>query len=413
MSDRERTQLGKLPKWSDPPNRKFLIVVAGAVFAVLAVIAVLLNVTGDKPVLVLAGHGGIVTSVAFSPNTSVIASGSTDGSVNLWDPADGRLLLSLTGHSGAVLSVAFAPDGLTLASGGEDQTIRVWHATTGRLLRELTDRAGIISSVAFSPDGHTLAAGRGGSINTVEGRWIANDRKIQTVELWDIARGQLQRTLTSNNTGPINAIVFSPDGRTIAGGDHEREGHLHAINLWDVSSGQLQNDPQFPDAIVGSIAFSPDGRTFASTDWLGGRIVLRDAQSARLLYELNTHFREIDSIIFSPDGRILASSSHSDNTIELWDVAAGKAARTLTSYTVPERPMRKSTKALPISDLFDIDHWVTVFRYIGSRLFRIQIGYPEGFYSVAFSSDGQTLASGSTQGTVKLWSVSSSGTIPR
>src|SRR5262249_43816266 len=74
----------------------------------------------------LKGHTRCVSSVAFSPDGQVLASGATDGTIKLWDVARGKELATLKGHIKQILSLAFSPDGKTLGSGSEDRSIKLW-----------------------------------------------------------------------------------------------------------------------------------------------------------------------------------------------------------------------------------------------------------------------------------------------
>src|SRR5450759_2648122 len=86
----------------------------------------------------LEGHEGVVSSVAWSPDGQILASGSEDQTIRLWNPYEGQLLKTLHGHSAPVTSVAWSPDGQILASGSEDQTIRLWDTKVGKLLLAFT-----------------------------------------------------------------------------------------------------------------------------------------------------------------------------------------------------------------------------------------------------------------------------------
>ncbi len=81
-----------------------------------------------------------VMSVAFAPDGRMLASGSNDSTIKLWDVASGREVRTLSGHTSDVWSVAFSPDGRTLASGSRDKTIKLWDVASGQLIRSLERR---------------------------------------------------------------------------------------------------------------------------------------------------------------------------------------------------------------------------------------------------------------------------------
>jgi WD40 repeat protein len=109
----------------------------------------------------MKGSQSLALSVAFSPDGTLIASGTSAGVVMVWDAEKGTALLELKGHTGRVDSVAFSPDGKRIISGSADGTVRVWDAKTGATLAELKDHTGPVTSVSFSADGTRLLTASG------------------------------------------------------------------------------------------------------------------------------------------------------------------------------------------------------------------------------------------------------------
>ena len=229
--------------------------------------------------------------------------------IDLWNATTGDLKKTLTGHDGYVSSLSFSPDGRLLASGSQDGTVRLWDALTGEQQRELAHQA--VSSVSFSPDGQTLASGRN------------LDRNIY---LWDVIKGELKQKLGNQNLMRVQAgrghfrhihsVSFSPDGRTLASGGPDNTIRF----LWDVVTG-VQNQILIGHAArVYCVSFSPDSATLVSghTD---GTIRLWDANTGQHKNTLSGHTDIVSSVGFSPDGQTLASGSW-DCSVLLWDFAS-------------------------------------------------------------------------------------------
>jgi WD40 repeat protein/uncharacterized caspase-like protein len=294
--------------------------------------------------------GKEVGAVAFSPDGLVIAAG-WGKEVQQWDSASGRPLLTLRLHSGAVKSITFASDGSTIASAGVDDTIRLWDATSGRALHTLQGHQqgqedGQMQAVAFSPDGRTIVSGGFGEHH---------------VSFWDAASGRILRTpsLGVNKYGvsedtSVRGVAFAPDGHTVVSTG------LSKLSIWDTTGRALRTFNLGNVAFVDAVAFSPDGRTIAwGADW--GNLQLWDAATGRALRKFTGHEAPVEAVAFSPDGRLLASGSK-DNTVRLWDTASGRLLHTL-------------------------------------------FGHSSGINGVAFSPDGRSLISGSADSTIRRWNL--------
>jgi WD40 repeat protein/serine/threonine protein kinase/DNA-binding XRE family transcriptional regulator len=335
----------------------------------------------------LRHHTDRVWSVAFSPDGKILASGSDDQTIILWDVATHRPIgLPLSGHTSPVNSVAFSPDGKLLASGSDDQTIILWDVATHQPLGlPLTGHASWVRSVAFSPDGKTLASG-------------SHDK---TIILWDVATHRPIGAPLQGHTDWVRSVAFSPDGKTLASGSNDK-----TIILWDVATHQPLGLPLTDyTSVVNSVAFSPDGRLLAS-DGNDKTIILWDVATHRPIgAPLQGHTDWVRSVVFSPDGRTLASSSK-DQTVRLWDVATRQplgsplAGHTDVVWSVAFSPDGK-TLASGAGDKTIIMWDLATDPLHGPSL----TGHTAWATSVAFSPDGKRLASGSYDTTAMLWDI--------
>ena len=162
-----------------------------------------------RHVRTLRGHTDNVYSVAWSPDGGTLASGSLDGTVRLWNPDNGINFAVLRGHTRRVYCVAWSPDGRILASGSFDGTVRLWNPDTHGTRRVLRGHTGNIYTLAFHPNGQTLASGSSDS----------------TIRLWNPNTGAHKATLTGYSNAP-NSLAFSPNGQILAGRVQD------TISLW-------------------------------------------------------------------------------------------------------------------------------------------------------------------------------------
>ncbi len=203
-----------------------------------------------KHKLMLTGHtdivddielSNIVNDITLSSNGKILASGSRDNTVRLWDAYTGEHKRTLIGHKKSINSIAFSPDGKTLASGSGDATIRLWDVATGKNKMILTEHNDWVYGLAFSPDGKTLASGEHDGI----------------IHLWNIDTWKTKITL--NGHAYLMCLAFSPDGKTLASGCGDG-----TIQLWDAHTGEHKKTLMGHITLVNGIAFSPDGKTLVS-----------------------------------------------------------------------------------------------------------------------------------------------------
>jgi WD40 repeat protein len=259
----------------------------------------------------LAGHTDEPISAAFSGDGKTLASTAGDGTVRLWNVANGAEIGKIEGAT-PVRGIAFSGDGKTLASSAGDGTVRLWSATKGAELRKLTGRKGLPHGVAFSPDSTTLASIDGWGESGYE------------ASLWSLATGAELRKLGGLTVHP-EAVAFVPDGKTVALATR------HDVVLWDVTTGAMTRQLHRVQATGSSFAFSPNGKVLAlASD--SKNVELWEIATGAKLSELRGHTGEIPVVAYSPDGKTLASGSH-DRTLRLWRVFTGAETRKLEGHT--------------------------------------------------------------------------------
>lgn len=162
-------------------------------------------------------HVGRICSKAFSPDSRLLASGTSMGptdeadyAIKLWDVVTGQEVWTLTGHQADIHALAFSPDGKLLASASIDTTVKLWDVQTGKLLRTLNNGNGMYD-LTFSPDGSLLASA------------VCDN----TVKLWDVSSGHMVRSLTHGDE--VMAVFFSSDGSLLASGAYDRKVYLWGI----------------------------------------------------------------------------------------------------------------------------------------------------------------------------------------
>jgi WD40 repeat protein len=282
---------------------------------------------------VLPGHTRAALCLAFSPDGRLLATGdgehpdyATDdrplgtrnAAVRLWDRGTGAVRHTYDADLRGIYAVAFSPDGATLAVGAHGGSVRLLDVAGGReRLRLATHQQGHVLSVAFSPDGRTLAAGCGT-------RWVNVPGEIV---LWDAATGRELAMLdeqAGGHAGPVRAVAFAPDGRTLAsaGGDQ-------VIRLWDLPGRKVRTVLLGHTKAVVGLAYSLDGGRLASVSY-DGTLRLWDAATGQELAALRNAAHVLHAVAFAPDGRALATGSGSADPaggVRVWRADGAGSAR--------------------------------------------------------------------------------------
>ena len=340
-------------------------------------------------------HTDFVWALDFSPDERLLASGSEDASLKLWDVESGRLLWS-GWQTKITTCLAFSPAGDLLASGGLDATLRLWDPKLGTLLQEVPHPDPVFA-LAWSPDGRLLASGDFAG----------------TIRLW-----QMQPTGTTRGTETfsghiswVRGLAFAPDGTILASAS--RDG---SVKLWEVSSGRgletlsRQTEKGQTD-LMNPVAWSADGGTLAS----GGRdhtIWLWDAHSRRCRAVLHGHSAEVRGLAFTPDSRHLLSGSD-DGTLRLWDVQRGESLRVLQGYAIALYDLDWSPDGTEIASVGTesvVSIWEVDGRAGGMPRDELR-GHKWSVYGVGWSPDRGVLASSGLDNTIRLWDPATSSSL--
>ncbi len=379
---RARIGRGRINKMALSPDNNVL--------AVASVIGIwLYDVQSGDALTLLMAHTSNVNTIAFSPNSNILASGSTDKIVRLWDISTGELQHAFVGHAGGVFDIAFSSDGKVLASASIHE-INLWDISTKthkqRVRRytysgtsrisfnnsdklivaevdtnknktiELTD---LMSELTENPQKKVLE----GQEHPVRGVSFSPDGEIlvsvgmrKTFHFWDVNTGK-QRKILNGDTDDVSGVFFSTDGKSLVTVDKNK-----AMHIWDIATGEKRSTIKGNFKSSRLVDIIHNGESIVSKD-INGSINLWNSDNAIHQKTITGHATWNHDVLFNPDGSIVATrEGWRSKNIHLWDLNTGKYRSTL-------------------------------------------LGHKKQIYSIAFSPDGKTLASGSADKTIYLWDV--------
>ena len=299
--------------------------------------------------------------------------------IESWDEQVEQRATSIEGHRAVVSALAFSSDGRLLASGSKDGTLRVWSVMEGREAFAPLETCSGIVALAFAPDRSLIAV-------TLE------DRRLL---LYDYGRLRQVIHLRAPDRSALKAVTVSDDGRFVAAGGGSRR-----IHVWQTGRGEIDCTLARTTGRIEALAFTPDGGGVVCGTHKG-RVELFDRASGKPRWSTRTGLPRIVAIDVPShaDGLVGAAA---DGTVGCWDLTAGSEKRRV-------RPMRQRLTSLAVAP--DASHLLVgyasgtafVTEAGSDRSLATLEGHPGAVTATALSSVGPSAATGTTDGTVRLW----------
>ncbi|MFP6691457.1 MAG: WD40 repeat domain-containing protein [Pirellulales bacterium] len=423
-----------------------------------------LHLVQSSLVTIISGHQGAVTGVAFSADGAQLFSGGADKTVRQWNLADGKQLRTLAGptdavtglaisgdggrlaaasadksvytwnakepvaatplaadatlaHAAAVRSVNFNQDGTRLATCGDDMLVRVWDTTAGRELQRFAGHEAAATSVAFAGDNKTIVSGSADKTARLwtlaaTKMWVADPNKVNDlallpdgtqlatagdemlVKFWDL-EGKMAKQLTGAK-GPLARLAIRADAAQIVAADTAGR-----LLLWTAADGKLTQTIE-TGAVVNDISFSGDNLKLAAA-CADNHLRVFGTKEGKPLYELIGK-SPILSARFAPDKTVITGDA--GKVINTWADASQAVVVNLAGHTAQVNDIAYSPDGATVASC-STDGSIRIWNIASGDQTKQLAGHKGPVYSVAFNNDGTQLVSGGDDGTVRLWDVAS------
>jgi len=251
----------------------------------------------------LEGHGGPVWSVCICRERDIVAAGSEDHTIKLWDARTGESLEALEGHQAGVKATVFAPYGRFLASASKDRLVKMWNPP-GRQVFVLEGHRGPVNTLAFTADCRFLASGDGEA------------NKPGELILWDLGKASPLARLQGHDA-EVLSVAISPNRQTLASCDG-----AGVIKLWDLDLLQQHHSWTGHQGAVWTLAFHPEGKALVSGGQ-DGWVKFWESRSGKELGHRKGDSSSVQAAAFSLHGRQLAIGCL-DGHVKLWRVGSGR-----------------------------------------------------------------------------------------